>query len=289
LRFCEEKKIPLDFVSTHSYNTKTVLDEFGTKKRRILDLNYLSDNVRNTRKIADSTSFKDIQLDYTEINSSPSSRDPLHDSYQNAAFILNTLKNTDGVAHSMSYWTFTDIFEEAGPATSAFHGGFGLLNLQGIRKPTFFAYQFLSELGDTKLANTDRWSWVTKDKEGVQALFWNAKLPFSGALFSDSLFRLNPAPASAGDVTVDIKNIPAGKYELQVFRVGYQQNDAFSAWLQMGSPANITKAQEAALKKEASGKPVISKEISITNGNYKERFAMRENDIYFIKLTRLKQ
>jgi beta-xylosidase len=31
----------------------------------------------------------------------------------------------------MSYWTFTDIFEENGPVPSPFHGGFGLINFQG--------------------------------------------------------------------------------------------------------------------------------------------------------------
>jgi xylan 1,4-beta-xylosidase len=33
----------------------------------------------------------------------------------------------------MSYWTFTDIFEEAGPRTTPFHGGFGLLNYQDLK------------------------------------------------------------------------------------------------------------------------------------------------------------
>ncbi|MGN6541604.1 MAG: GH39 family glycosyl hydrolase [Ginsengibacter sp.] len=288
LQFCADKKLPLDFVSTHSYDTKTVLDEFGIRKRKLLGLDYLSGNVKHTRKIIDSTSFKNIQLDYTEFNSSPSSRDPLHDSYQNASFILNTLKNTEHDTHSMSYWTFTDIFEEAGPAVTSFHGGFGLLNLQGIKKPTFFAYKFLHELGPTELINTDSSSYVCKTNSGIQVLFWNVKLPFSDtSVFNDSIFRENNPPKNVGRVSIDLSNIPKGKYKLLVYQIGYHHNDAFSAWLEMGSPSNISLKQEALLKNIASGKPVTQKEVSITDGEYTSQFNIRENDIYFIKLVKL--
>jgi len=46
----------------------------------------------------------------------------------------------------MSYWTYSDLFEEPGPPPTPFHGGFGLLNREGIRKPAYFAYKYLHEL-----------------------------------------------------------------------------------------------------------------------------------------------
>jgi xylan 1,4-beta-xylosidase len=288
LRFCSENRVPLDFISTHSYNTKTVFDEFGVRKRTMLAPDYLSGNVINTRRIMDSSGYRHLELHYTEINSSPSSRDPLHDSYQNAAYILNTLKRTEHATHSMSYWTFTDVFEEAGPALTAFHGGFGLMNLQGIKKPTFFAYQFLKELGDTELKNTDSCSWVCRSKNGVQVLFWNLKLPFADApFFNDSLFRLNPPPKEAGTVTVRLSHIPDGKYAVSVYQVGYRHNDVFSAWLGMGSPASLSMSQEAALKRVGAGQPESRKVVTITGGKYSGQFRTKENDIYFIKLDRL--
>ena len=41
--------------------------------------------------------------------------DPVHYSYISAAYILEKLKRTQGLAQSKSYWTFSDIFEEAPP------------------------------------------------------------------------------------------------------------------------------------------------------------------------------
>ena len=48
----------------------------------------------------------------------------------------------------MSYWVYSDLFEEPGPPDAPFHGGFGLLNYQDLPKPSFYAYHFLHRLGD---------------------------------------------------------------------------------------------------------------------------------------------
>ncbi len=95
------------------------------------------------------------ELHYTEWSSSCTPFDPIHDSYHSAAFILDKIRHVGNAATSMSYWTFTDIFEEAGPRATPFHGGFGMLNYQDIAKPSYFAFRFLNRLGDTELACAD--------------------------------------------------------------------------------------------------------------------------------------
>ncbi len=40
---------------------------------------------------------------------------------------------------------FTDIFEEAGPRFTPFHGGFGLLNSQGLNKLAFYSFKFINQ------------------------------------------------------------------------------------------------------------------------------------------------
>ena len=46
-----------------------------------------------------------------------------------------------GLVQGYSYWTFSDIFEENYFASLPFHGGFGLLNIHGIPKPAYRAFQ----------------------------------------------------------------------------------------------------------------------------------------------------
>jgi xylan 1,4-beta-xylosidase len=50
-----------------------------------------------------------------------------------------------------SWWTFSDIFAENYFSSVPFHGGFGLLTINGIAKPTYRAFQLLGRLGDERL------------------------------------------------------------------------------------------------------------------------------------------
>jgi xylan 1,4-beta-xylosidase len=62
--------------------------------------------------------------------------------------------NSIGLVDSLSYWTFTDVFEKNRNTDFIFHGGFGLINYQEIAKPAFHAYRFMNELGDEILMQT---------------------------------------------------------------------------------------------------------------------------------------
>ncbi len=115
-----------------------------------------------------------LPLHFTEWSSSYTPTDFIHDTYQQAAFILSKVKAAYRSVDSMSYWVFTDIFEENGPRMTPFHGGFGLINYEDLKKPAFYAFKFLNELGPSELVNADPASWVCKSPDNsVQALFWN--------------------------------------------------------------------------------------------------------------------
>ena len=45
------------------------------------------------------------------------------------------------------------------------------------------------------------------------------------------------------------------KYKLEIYRVGYKSNDAYSTYLAMGRPTQLTKAQVEQIKKQNDGSP----------------------------------
>ena len=114
------------------------MDEFETTGT-ILDKNKwsVSGDVLNSHKQILNSSRPNLELHYTEWSSSYTPADPIHDSYHQASYILEKIKQVGNSTNSISYWVFTDIFEEAGPRFTPFHGGFGLLNYQGIKKPAY--------------------------------------------------------------------------------------------------------------------------------------------------------
>ena len=292
IEFCRTNHSPLDFISFHTYGLgsgASGLDENGDH------FLYLGENLRapadtmaTGRGLVDALGKTNMPVHITEWSASYSPRDPIHDSYFSAPYILEQFKHSERGISSMSYWVFTDIFEENGPPLTPFHGGFGLLNLQGIKKPAYFAYQFMARLGTTELKNDDDASWVCRDEHGgTQILLWDLTRPADKAVSNQAIFRkLNPV-RSKGSVRVNLTNVPPGNYRLALRQIGFEKNDAYSAYLKMNAPSQLTRAQEKTLRDAASGKPEFERVVKIgTDGKFSETLPLRENDVLLLTLTR---
>jgi xylan 1,4-beta-xylosidase len=290
--FCAKNQVPIDFISTHTYGVKQgFLDATGNAGTVLSQdkASVYSDMIHSAEQIKHSA-MPGLELHYTEWSASYTPSDPIHDSYHEAAYILDKIKHASPYVNSMSYWTFTDIFEEAGPRFTPFHGGFGLLNYQDIKKPAFYAYRFLNQLGNIELKEPDEASIVTKNKNGnVQLLFWNFTITHPGDSVNDQVYYKRNLPSkSISPAQINIKNLGAGTYKLEVYKVGYRSNDAYTVYYDMKSPSQLTKQQVSAIKQAADGKPIATSIIKITSrGELKRMFPMRENDVYFISLKKI--
>jgi xylan 1,4-beta-xylosidase len=102
-----------------------------------------------------------------------------------------------GVVDAYSFWTFSDIFEENYFPSLPFHGGFGLLTLHGIAKPTYRAFELLHRLGD-ELFLVDGLHetvncWVVRGKEKITLLLTNHALPGHSIKTEHVIIRLHCA------------------------------------------------------------------------------------------------
>jgi xylan 1,4-beta-xylosidase len=292
ISFCYKNSLPLDFVSTHSYGVKEgYVDEYG-RRGTVLDKDKwsVSGDVINSRKQILASPIPNLELHYTEWSSSYTPFDPIHDSYHQAAYVLEKIKQVGDAPTSMSYWVFTDIFEEAGPRLTPFHGGFGLLNYQGIKKPAFYSYSFLNKLGETELSNADSSSWACKSSNGdVQVLFWDFTNTHPGDSVNDQEYYIRDLPAKQkGTVQVNISGLPEGNYLFEMSKVGYRVNDAYATYLAMNRPKQLTKHQVDEIKKFNNGSGVSKKNIQIdSSGVFTKEFDIRENDVCMFNLIRL--
>jgi len=290
--FCVKNDVPIDFISTHSYGVDVgYLDEFGQAGTRLSKNKWSvsGDVIQSRKEIAESVK-PNLELHYTEWSSSYTPADPMHDSYHQAAYILEKIKQVGHAANSMSYWVFTDIFEEAGPRFTPFHGGFGLMTIQGIKKPAYHAYALMNQLGGTELANADSASWVCKSSNGdMQVLLWD----FTHTLPDDvnnQQYYIRDLPAkSKGRVTLDLKGIPSGTYHLDTYKIGYGINDPYTLYAQMGRPSQLNRQQVAFLKRQSSGLPVASEMITIpADGILNRDLTISENEVVMVVLRRMK-
>jgi xylan 1,4-beta-xylosidase len=227
----------------------------------------------------------------TEWGPSYSPRDPVHDSYFCAAWILHRLRRLpEGVA-CMSYWTFSDQFEEAGLPNKPFHGGFGLLTMQGLPKPAYFSYRFLNELGDTELACEDANVWACRDQRGgVQVLLWDYTHPDQDSPDAQFFARDWPAKPTT-PVRLNIANLKPGEHSVHITRVGYRHNDVYTEYVNLGSPAGLpdkpcllSDEVLGKLRAACDGAPETRKVTVSTNEPVSLELPLNENDVYMVSV-----
>lgn len=237
LEFGAREQVPIDFVTTHHYPT----DNFGrpgdgtemqlAQSRRSV----LREQAQDARRQAGGR-----PLLYTEWNTSSDPRDPLHDTPYAAAFVVKTVMEAAGLVSGYSFWTFTDLFEENYFPSVPFHGGFGLLNLHGIPKPAYRAFQLLHYVGTERLLvdgihpTVD--AWVFRGRSRLEVVLTNHALPRQ-AIGSErvTLFVADaPLPTSATLVRID-----------------EEHGNAVRLWREMGEPTYLSADEVARLEEES--------------------------------------
>jgi len=235
--YCIKNSIPLDFISTHHYPTDAAFglglnmeEQMARSERGVV-------TVRLKKALEEAGSFP---LYYTEWNNSPSPRDDYHDTSYNAAFIVKTIIDNMGLLDCYSFWTFSDIFEECGFSSTPFHGGFGLMNIHGIPKPSYRAFQLLSQLNgdiieialDEKSPTVD--CIASQGQEEITILISNHQVPLS--------------PIRAERVSLAVKGIKVVRSAF-LERIDETHANPRGEWVQMGFPAYLKDEQIQKLMK----------------------------------------
>jgi xylan 1,4-beta-xylosidase len=240
IEWCAREKLPADFVSTHAYANDTSQDLFGTNeaipRREMI--------ARAARKVYDQvkrSARPDLPIIWSEFNATYKNEVPVTDSPFMGPWMANTIRECDGLATIMSYWSFSDVFEEQGVAKTPFYGGYGLVAVGDIPKAAFNDFRLLHELGSERLANPSDSAIVTRRADGTLAIaVWNYFPPEQAG--TERRFRLEFAGA-----------VP--KLHMRV--VDREHGSALTAWEAMGSPAFPSRRQLQELRKAAELAPAV--------------------------------
>jgi xylan 1,4-beta-xylosidase len=235
LKFTAENHVPVDFVSTHAYADDTTLDLFGKNEDIPMDQRVCA-AVKKVHDQIRESSTPDLPFFLTEWNvqGMRESRDTI---FVGPA-LANTVRQCDGMVNSMSFWTFSDVFEEGGPIAKPFVGMFGLRAKGGINKPSYYAYGLLHELGDQRIANDADDVIATKTRDGGLAIAaWNLVDPDKQGSTKTMRLVFEHAPANA---------------RMTIQSVDEQHGNVLPEYAKMGSPLDPTAAQVEQLNRETA-------------------------------------
>jgi xylan 1,4-beta-xylosidase len=243
IRHCHEHGVPVDFVSTHVYGDDTAKDVFGTREHIARD-HMVCRAVEKVHAQIEASPLPALPLIWSEFNASWANHPAVTDAPYMGPWLAETVRQCDGLVQDMSYWTFSDVFEEQGVVKTPFYGGFGLLAAGGLPKPAFNAFALLHRLGEQRIASDAAGALLTRRADGALVIaLWNYADVEASA----------PAPR-----TVVLRILHAAATSASVQSLDAEHGNVLVAYEKLGSPRYPTQSELTQLREAAALPPAVS-------------------------------
>jgi len=232
-----------DYLIAHVYNNDSSVGEAlapfdgPQTDRGNRSANFAIGTMRGVRGLVDRLGFKG-ELHWNEWGRSFHGVDHHREDASEAAFIVRLLAEVSQEADAFAYWCLSDVYDQVGYGREAFHGGYGLLSLQGLRKPSYHAFQLLSRLGTERKTvlgsglDGDHHAIATTDAAGRARILVSA-------------YRHADVPERRS-VSVAVE-LPAGTQPGALYRIDSHENNVVTQWRDLGAPVYLSRAQQSQL------------------------------------------
>ncbi len=236
LDFSRKNNCMPDYLIGHIYNNDSeyaALSPFAGPQQDKVNRspNFISGVIRGVKEIVNEYNFQG-EIHWNEWGRSWFPYDPLRETANEAAFIVKTLSEASQEATYFAYWCLSDIYNQLGYGAETFHGNYGMVNLQGLKKPSYFAHQLLCQLGNRRIETETN----SKDQQ-VDAIVTEDDGRLSVLVYS---YNHDYQPEDASEklrVSIDLPaNSNINKENIQLIRVSKEDNSIMNEWERRGAP-----------------------------------------------------
>ncbi|CAM3577273.1 MULTISPECIES: GH39 family glycosyl hydrolase [Paenibacillus] len=286
--YCREHEVPLDFFSFHIYSEYPRLKHEREHLTKIMPASFYRESIDRLREKMKASAYGDLELHITEWNFSMYDRNLLHDTMFMAPFVIYHALNTLGVVKALAFWSFTDVFEESTVPTSPFYGGFGLINRDGLKKPSYYALELLQKLGDELLVQGDGYVGTRTRDGSMQFLFYHyvhVDPLFSSGDWSEltSTNRYDVFEEKGSRIFELSLSKLTGTFKCTSYRLDRQHGSVFDEWIHMGAPEFLTE-EELVYLHNRSG-PGIRTEL-LQQDNWRKEIVLPPHGVMLLTLDR---
>ena len=251
--------IPIDFVSSHVYGDDTAENVFHTQEQ-IPRKDMVCRAVAKVHDEILASPYPKLPLAFSEYNASYANLPNVTDTVFMGPWLANTIRACAGKIAMMSYWTFSDVFEELGVVRTPFYGGFGLVAEDRIDKPAFNAFAMLHKLGNERLPVASDSALVTRGSDGSLVLvLWNYAPPVGDG----STYTPGSPQGSLKHFEITFQHL-AAPATAEVWRLDTTHGNVIATFDQMGRPAFPSRNQIERLR--AAGELADAQQVSLQDG-----------------------
>jgi beta-xylosidase/AraC-like DNA-binding protein len=237
------------------------------------------------------TGFHEPPFYITEWNFDFSGRSLVHDSLFMAPFLIQNSINTINKVNAIAYWLASDISAEYTDSDAPLFGGPGLISRNGIRKPAFFAYQFLSKLGGRILAKGEGYIVTEKSEDEFVIILLNYKYIASRIRFAEQLWHisgnLNDYLEDNGkcSISVEIRNITSGQYKVRQHILNSLHGSIYDTWMNLSAIHNLQKTETEWLERICF--PNLRIDLLTAKGSLVIDYELEPNEVRLLEISRI--
>jgi xylan 1,4-beta-xylosidase len=284
LAFGAKHGCPPDYLITHIYNndrtTSDPLAPFAAPQpeKTSTSPDTATGFIRRVRQQLDRAGFKG-QVHWNEWGRSFHGVDPRREHPSEAAFIARFLAEVSQAADVFAYWCLSDVYDQVGYGREAFFGGYGLLSLQGLRKPAYQVFQLLAQLGEERVAAAGEGT----DSFCNAIVTARAKSSRRAHVLVYAYDHDDEPVTHAVEVAVDL---PRGARPGALYRVDSTENNVIARWRELGSPAYLSRAQtrELAAGNQLSASPSNAVRTERADDGTIARFVMESPGVALLEV-----
>ena len=272
-----------DYLTAHVYNNDASIGEAlapfdgAQSDKSNQSPNFALGIMRGVRAQVDQLGHKG-ELHWNEWGRSFHGVDKRRELPSEGAFIARLLAEVSQEADAFAYWCISDIYDQVGYGREAFHGGYGLLNLQGLRKPSYHTFQLLSRLGTERKAVP---GFAVNAMEGAIATVG------ADGRASVLVYAYQHEDAPVRQSISAIVELPAGTKPAALYRVDSSENNVVARWQDLGSPDYLSRAQTAELKADNALRASASGvQVETIEGRRYARFTMESPGVALLEIER---
>jgi beta-xylosidase/AraC-like DNA-binding protein len=241
------RKVPFDFISISAFHT----EGYHHIAHLTTNPHYLTDKVNTLKKLSH---LGKTPLILAEWSFDVSTRNFLHDSLFMASFIMKNLIEQSAPFYDMAYWLMSDLMIEFTDTNQVLFGGNGLLSVDGLPKPSYFAYQLYRRLGKRVIKRGDGYIITSNSMDSYQVLLYHYQHPselyctqYQPDMHHDQVSKIF-SDLKERSVQIKLDHLVKGHYRIKKYHISEENGTILNEWIHLGATSNLSKSEIQYLK-----------------------------------------
>lgn len=285
----KKRQVQPDFISFSSFQYVSFSDGQFIYGKKSLDKDYLSNQVDVIKESLRNAGFTTPKVHIDEWNYTVSNRNIISDSCEQAAYIMKNYIDMAGKVDVMSYWHGLDLYAEYYDTNTLLSGDSGLISRDGIKKPSFYAIEFLNRGLSNIIHRCENGMLTTNGRGSFAITCHNFKA------LSEKYLNIEEDSIQIKDLhdyiedtenlklTYKIGNVQNGNYQIKTYYINQEFGSVQDLWKRLDFSKSMEIEEIEFIKQHANPNMKI-RQVNVTDGKLEIENTLKPMEVRLIEI-----